>query len=259
MAPVAVPVGVSSSVHRTMDPLFLNMVANHPAVRPTLGGDGPIDLTAILADPDNRAYETGNGGLVCQHLGTGRYDVHTLFLPEGRGAEAYQAMRETADDLFAATDCVEILTTVPCLNRAAAVAARRLCFEVRFAGQIPWAGGARAEAEFFGLSLSRWALRCPRAHELGHWFHAQLFAAKAARGSTAPVHDDDPVHDQMVGAAVLLVLAGQPDKAINLYNVWAQCAHYAPITLLRRHPIIVDVHDAVIEARATTMEVLLCR
>ena len=53
-------------------------------------------------------------------VGSGFYEVHSLFLPEGRGREALRASREATDVMFTATDCLELRTTVPHRNRSAA-------------------------------------------------------------------------------------------------------------------------------------------
>jgi hypothetical protein len=46
---------------------------------------------------------------------------------------------------------------------------------------------------------------------------------------------------------------------VRFYNIWASCSGYATITLVRQHPAIIDLLDAVVEVRAGSMEVLLCR
>jgi len=254
------PIG---SVSRTMDARHLNAVANHPDVRLWLGGeapaDAPLDLTAIVEDPANIAMATPHGGFVAVALGSGRYDVHSLFLVEGRGYEAITAQVEAVAYMFSATDATELRTTVPTSNRPAAAFAKRAGFEVRFTSHVPWVAGARQQADCCGLSIDRWALRSTQTRALGAWFHEVLADAKAASGSARPVHEDDPVHDAMVGAVVLLVLSGNPEKAVRLYNVWAGCAHYAPIALLRLRPVVIDVVDAIVEASPGGMEVLRCR
>lgn len=253
----------AGTVARTMDARQLNAVANHPDVRLWLGGDGAadalIDLTPMIEDPANLAFVTPHGGFVAVALGSGRYDVHSLFLVEGRGAEACTAQVEALSYMFAATDATELRTTVPTSNRAAAAFAKRAGFEVRFTSFVPWVAGATQQADCCGLSIDRWALRSTETRALGLWFHEVLADAKAAAGSEVPAHPDDPVHDAMVGAVVRLVLSGNPEKAVRLYNVWAQCAHYQSIELLRVRPIVLDVRDAILEAGPLGVEVLLCR
>jgi len=246
-------------VQRTLDGRRLTAIANHPDVRPWLGGgDEPIDMVPLVENPGNLTFETASGGVLCVGLGAGRYDVHSMFLPDGRGAEALDAMTAVADYMFTTTDCIEGRTTVPMLNRAALVAARRAGFEQRYTSQIPW-GTSYVEAEFYALSLERWALRSPLTLRWGQDFHVRLEAAKHAAGSARVVHADDPVHDHIVGATALMAQRGLVNKAVNFYNVWATCGTYAPIQLLRVLPTILDVQDAIIEVTATGMEVLKCR
>ncbi|HLX21627.1 MAG TPA: hypothetical protein VKR23_15890 [Gaiellaceae bacterium] len=256
---IHVPPASTRPVRRTLDGARLTVVVNDPEVRPTIGGDGALDLTPLIQDPLNVCFETDHGGILCLALGSGRYDVHSLFLPEGRGAEAFDAMQAVADYMFSATDCTEGRTTVPCAHRPAAFAARKAGFESRFTIAIPWTGGTPVTAEFFALPIERWALKSPTTAPLGAWFHTQLADAKAAAGSPLPTHADDPVHDAIVGAVVLMVQAGNPEKAVRFYNVWAGCTQYAPIVLVRTRPIVLDVQDALVEASAGGFEVLRCR
>lgn len=244
---------------RTMDARHANAVANHPDVRPFLGGDGPIDLTAGFADPVNLAFNSAHGAMFCRAIGDGVYDIHSLFLPEGQGKEAHETMQAVATYMFTRTDCLEGRTIVPVAHRAASVAARREGFRPLFSVRIPWTGGEKVDAEVFSLSIDRWALGCDKAAEWGERFHLELTAAKAAAGSTLVAHDEDPVHDRMVGAAALMLQAGNERKAVSFYNVWAGSCGYAPIGIVRSRPIVIDVQDALIEVTREGMEVLLCR
>ena len=102
-------------------------------------------------------------------------------------------------------------------------------------------------------------MRTRRLASLGAWFHQQLQAAKEASGSCLPVHVDDPTHDHMVGATLLMLVHGNAPKGVRFYNAWARFAGYAPIALLRERPVIVDVQDAIIEASLRHMEILQCQ
>ncbi len=244
---------------RTMDARHANTVANHPDVRPFLGGDGPIDLSAGFADPVNLAFNSPHGAMFCRAIGDGVYDIHSLFLPEGQGKEAHETMRAVAAYMFTKTDGIEGRTIVPVENRAAAIAARREGFRPLFSTRILWTGGVKVDAEVFSLSIDSWALGCDEAAEWGERFHRELTAAKTAAGSRLPVHDDDPVHDRMVGATVMMLQAGNAQKAVSFYNVWAGSCGYAPIGIVRSRPLVIDVQDAIVEVTREGMEVLLCR
>lgn len=250
---------MTSTVDRTMDARHLNEIANHPSVRPYLGGDGPVDLSVTVDNPEHVAFQTEHGGFVCIALGAGRYDVHSMFLPEGRGEETASAQREAVEYMFSATDCTELRTTVPDANRAALGLARMAHFERRFDGTIPWFSETRVSASFLGLSIDRWAMTSTTLPLLGAWFHDTLTRVKQAAGSLLPVHPDDAVHDRIAGAALLMVRAGNVEKGVRFFNVFAQLIQHMPITLLRSRPVVIDVGDAIVEAGATEMKVLLCR
>jgi hypothetical protein len=225
----------------SMDVAHFNRVANDPSVRPWLGGTGPLEFAPIIGDPSNFAFASEHGGILAVALGSGRYDIHTLFLEEGRGLEALETARDVADFLFGRTDCVEARTTVPLLNRAGLGLAKRIGFELRFESALPWHDGDTVPAGFYTLTLERWALTAPSARHAGAEFHQALEAEKHRLGSTLPGHPDDEVHDRIAGSAVIMTRGGQVEKAVRFYNVWAQVTRYDTIALLRVYPPILDV------------------
>jgi hypothetical protein len=248
------------SACRSLNVEHFNRIVNHETVRSQLGGDGTLDLTSIIDDVNNFAFETEHGGFILWNLGSGRYDVHSLFLPEGRGVEAMRAMISVAAYMFTRTDCTEGRTTVPASNPGAMVLAKRGGFECRFElDRLPWKLGETVKASFLALTLEKWALTAPEPIHAGRWFHDQLEAAKQAAGSTSPVHVDEAVHDRIAGAALLMVRGGQPEKAVAFYNAWAMTTRYATIGLRSKRPIVLDIGDALIEANGDAMEILTCR
>jgi hypothetical protein len=249
-------------IRRTLDGAFLNEVANDPAVRPWVGAADAerIDLTRICADPANHAFVTDHGGFILHRQEPGLYEVHTLFLPSGRGAHAKAAAKEMLQRMFVETDCVEIQTKLPANNPAAAGLARMCDFEDRFTRKAVWpTSSGRCDVTFAALPIQRWALRSDAALAAGREFHDMLETAKEAHGSAREVHPDDDAHDHAAGAAALMARAGQGPKAAAFYNRWARLAGYQPIVLISERPVVVDVVDAVLCWRGDTVEVLQCR
>lgn len=245
------------TVKRSRNVAHFDRVANHDSVRPCLGGDGELKLAGVIENVNNYAFETANGGYILLDCGAGRYDVHSFFLPEGRGIEAMGAMREVSAYMFTHTDCTEGRTTVPDANPGAMALAKRGGFEHRFdLERMMWrpAESITTKAAFLALTLEKWALTSPAALDAGRWFHQQLDAA-----IDADLHPEEPVHDRMVGAAVLMTRNGQPEKAAAFYNAWALTAGYAPISIASRRfarPIVLDVVTALIEVTEDGMEIL---
>ena len=249
-----------AKLKRSLNPAPFNAIANHPDVRPWLGGEGPLDLGAIVANPAKVPFLHEQGGFICHKIGDGRYEVHSLFLPEGRGGEAVACMREGMVFMFCATDCVELVTKCPDGNGAALGIARVGGFQEQFRRERCWAfQGDMVGVSHQALSLQRWITRSNECLDRGRWFHEKLEAAKIAKDSNRPIHEDDEAHDRAVGASVLMALAQNPRKAVWAYNRWAVFAGYAPITLLSEAPPVIDVVDAVVAPRGEDMEVMLCR
>jgi hypothetical protein len=243
------------------DVAHFNAVANHPDVRPALGGDGPLDLTAIVTHADNLAFATPHGGFVGVARGEGRYEVHSLFLPAGRGREAITAMREGAEYLFTRTDAVELLTKVPESNRAAAGLARLAGFRETFTARVPWAAGEFMATSFQTLPVERWALGSATARRLGEWLHDVMEDAKAVTGSALPPHsEDEDAHIRLAGAALAMSREGHVGKGVTVYNRWAVFAGYPLVQQLLVNPPVVDLGEGLIVAlRGTELEILQCQ
>lgn len=244
-------------IYRTMDPTFANEAANHPEVRPFLGGpEGPLDLTGLVLNPANYVLEVmGAGVWILQSTLDGVYDLHTLFLPEARGREYFVQAREALRWMFTRTDCLEVTTLCPDDNPGARMAASMMGFRERFRREGAWPTGAGVSYRVF--SVDDWFVRDKACLLEGRRFHEALEVAKAQAGSTLPTHPDDDTHDRAVGAAALMVMEGQTSKGIGFYNRFAVQAGYAGIMALDLHTI--DVRDAIVAIEGGQMRVLLCR
>lgn len=245
-------------IKRTMNAAFLNEVANHPEVRPFLGGmQNPIlDLSPLVEDPHCICLEVpGSGGWILQPILPGVYELHTLFLPQGRGRSYFEQAREALRMVFSETDCLEIVTKCPDDNGGARLAAELIGFRERFRREDAWEPGVGVSYRAF--SLDDWFMRDPECLAAGRAFHGALEIAKIASGSTLPIHPDDVAHDRAVGAACLMIRGGQVAKGVAFYNRWAIFAGYA--TIAQISDTLIDVQDAIIEVRGGQMEVLRCR
>ncbi len=237
---------------RTFDATILNNAANHPEVRPWLGGEGPVNLTASLLDPNTYAFVNQWGGFIGHRAFDTVYECHTMFVPQKPGIKPIIELMKYAEQfMFTNTDCERLITKV----------------SMKHSGQhwLAKHGGFVEQSQREGISyqllpLDRWAQACSTTRDEGERFHGQLEQAKRANGSTLPVHPEDPAHDAMVGAALLMAKAGNAVKGVNTYNRWAVVAGYVPILLLKEQPPVVDIHDAVLGLGSTNeVEILLCR
>lgn len=236
-------------MNRTMNAARLNELANHPEVRPALlGADGPLDLTSLVTNPAVITLEAEHGAFLLIPILPAVYELHTLFLPEGRGKAFFRCAAEMFRYLFTRTDAVEIVTKVPDGNRGAALASTITGFRERF---------HRAGVSFRSLDIEGWALSDYVAEAAGNDFHEKLERAKEAAGSPLETHPHDATHDHIVGAAILMAHEGHLEKGVDFYCRWATFAGYATISIVG--PNIVDVRDALIEIRDGQVGVLSCR
>jgi len=244
-------------VRRTGNATALNVIANDPDVRPLIGGDGPVDLAALVADPANIALVSDEGGFVCVHHGAGRYEVHSLFAPTRTRQSAIHAMRDGLAYMFTSTPCVELITKVPLDNVAAKGLTQLAGFTQRFESLSTWSSTAKKQMGFYSLNLDAWAIESKDARQMGAWFHTEL--ADVLTDHQHAAHPDDFVHDSMVGATIGMLQAGLLWKAIACYNRWALWAGYETVTVESECPIIVTFDQLRIEIMHSNVEVLSCQ
>ena len=244
-------------VRRTADATALNVIANHPDVRPLIGGDGPVDLAALVADPANIALVSDDGGFVCVHHGAGRYEVHSLFAPTRTRQSAVYAMRDALSYMFTSTPCVELITKVPLDNVAAKGLTQLAGFTQRFEGLSTWSSTAKKQMGFYSLGLDTWAIESKDARQMGTWFHTALIDVLTDHQHAE--HPEDSVYDSIVGATIGMLQAGLLWKAIACYNRWALWAGHKTLTVENECPIVVMFDHLRIEIMNSHVEVLSCQ
>lgn len=241
-------------IRRTLDPAFLNEIANLPDVRPHLSGEGDIDLSFVAANPVNYLLQCDAGGFVLAQHEPGIYEVHSIFRPDS-GTAPVRAMREAMDWMFTRTDCGKIISKVPKSNKRAkgfaVIGGLQTVFERDDAVLGP--------CEYVEIDAAHWAMNCAGLEAKGEAFHALLEAAKQEIGSSLIVHAHDPSHERAVGAARLMIERNQAIKGVAFYNRWARFAGYAEIQIISLAPLLVDVVDAIIGMGENGLEVMQCR
>jgi hypothetical protein len=241
-------------IERIFDPAPFNAACNHPEVRPWLGGDGPVDVSAIVSDPKNYALFAGHGGFILHAGPAASYEVHSQFTPEGRRS-SFEAMRAGMDYMFTRTNCLQITTFLPDNNPAAKALGLKGGFKDWFRREThPCGPGMQAR-----IDIDTWITRTPELEKDGERFHDTLEAAKKANGSSLPIHAHDPIHERYVGAAYRMFAHGQSVKAWAVYNRWAANSGYAQIGLVSQDPPVVDAVDAVVRLNGKELEVVECR
>ena len=244
-------------IREDRDPGYWNAIINAPDVRPTVGGEGPIDLTAGLLVEGSVPLACNGGGFIFVHHGYGRYELHTLFLKGHRGANVLRCFEAASRHMFTRTDCNEIVTKTAGSNRAAAFMARRAGFCPLFVRTAAWPDGT--DVTHYTLTVDEWAQRDPTLQSAGHDFHQMLEAAKIEAGSALVTHPDDAAHDRAAGAAALMACGGHAEKAVWFYSRWAMLAGYQTIELLEHDPPQIDVRDAVVTVVDDHLEVVKCQ
>lgn len=215
----------------------LNRVINDPSVYPWVHGliDGPLDMSAAVANPNNVLLMSQHGGIFFHHHQPGFYEAHTQVLPEGRGEWCLAMTRAALHWMFTRTSAMEILTRVPKGNLAARALTKAAGLKPRFINPKGWAfNGKVVPAEVFSLTIQDWLDGAPGLDERGQWF-----AERLARRLGIAMGTPSPAYLRMVGAAYEMLSAGMPEKAMVLYNRWATLADHEPIAVVAIDPVAI--------------------
>lgn len=196
-------------VARSNDVSRLNAVINHPSVHPWVSKtEQELDASDVIADRRNILLEAPHGFFLFHFHEPGTYEVHTQFLPEGRGKNAFISAKEAAHYMFTKTDCVEILTKVQVENVAAKKLTEAVGFTYLFTGS-EWRG---KPMNFFRLGIEDWIATAQGLVEKGKQFSER----------TPNRCKNDSVFHRYLGASLEMVTSGQVSKGICYYNRWAK-------------------------------------
>jgi hypothetical protein len=256
-------------IRRSFDASDINPILNEgrifesiklPGMKP-----GDIDVSPVINNPLNVLLMAQGGGIVFAQQEPGIYDVHTAFLKPARkedrsGPHIRNVCLSAYRWMFLSTDAMVLQTRIPAFNRAAIIFAPLVGwrFEFERKGVWPTDDGA-ADMSYFSMRYEEWVRKDEGVVEAGRDFHKRLDAEFARHRIAFENHADEECHDRYVGACAQMILAGQPEKATVLYNRWARFSGYAPISLVSRSPLLVDIGTALLMVENDNFKVIQCR
>lgn len=251
------------TIRRSFDAADINPILNDPSVFEAIklpGMVADLDVTSIVDNPLNVLLMAEGGGIIFAQAEPGIYEVHTSFLADHRGRYAIRASLEAYRWMFTHTDCMILQTRVPAFNLAAA----KFCSIVGAAKDFERKGvwqteGDPADVSYWSLSYESWMRRTRDPIESGRAFHVRLDAEFTRHGAPHDKHPDEDCHDLHVGACVEMIYAGQPEKAVILYNRWARFAGYGLISLIAKAPLLIDIGSAILQVTNDSFKVIKCR
>lgn len=225
-------------IHRTMNAALFNEVCNHPEVRQWLGGEGQIDVSAVVSDPQNYTLWFGTGGFILTAGPAASFEVHSQFLPEGR-SHSFEAMRAGMDYMFTRTNALQLTTFLPDNNPAAAGLALKGGFKKWFRRERhPCGAGWQAR-----IDIDDWISGAAELEADGERVHGAMEEALAKTRPDLPDHPEDAAHNRYVGACLRMAGRAQCRKAEAIYNRWAVNAGYTPTTLISEAPPTFDMSE----------------
>jgi hypothetical protein len=214
----------------------LNAIANHPEVRPFIGGgDGEVDVTPLLAD--SYFLVTDLGGFIFQRKFFGRYVLHTMFLPEGRGKHVAEVAKDAFLWMFTHTDAEEISTYTEHGRK-----------EARPPRSMGWRDWFEDETyTHYRLNMLDWAPRAPRLMEWGEWL-----------SGLTPAEMGD-VQRRYAGLSAAMCVNGHAAKGVFFYNRWAEAAGFALAHFESESPLVINSSDALWAIDGQKIEVTPCQ
>lgn len=120
---------MSPLIFRTTADRLLDLIINHPEVRPTVErGDHRLSSFDLLSDYRNVCYAGEGGAALFVYKGAGHFEGHVFLLPGARGAVGLAFGREALRALFASGSVHKVTAAVPWELPAARMYVRRLGF-----------------------------------------------------------------------------------------------------------------------------------
>jgi hypothetical protein len=243
-------------IERARDAVFINRLANDPAVRPyMLAPPGPIDFSSALSGERVYGIQGEHGAMLFHNVVPQVFEIHTMILPDGRGPWALEFARAAVDWLFCRTAATEVYTRVPEGN-VAAMALTRACGAKPEQKVTQNINGMGVPLEIYSGRLQDWVRIAPGLEERGKTFHVKLVNKYAAMGITEKVHPEDPWHNRHVGAAVGMILGGQFIKGVLIFNRWAAMALAPAMRIVSQDPLVLDISDCRIEVQGDDFEIV---
>jgi hypothetical protein len=213
----------------------LNRVANHPEVRPHIGGPGEAeaDFSWLLRDPKNVLLMGQHGGMFFACISPGIYDAHILVVPEGRGPWAKVMTQACFHWMFTRTDAMEIIARCPAGNLRSHAMARVMGMTPRFrTPPVVSQAGRDVPCTVYSQTLQDWIDRAPGLEARGQAVRAQI----ESQGVTLTGKPDAEAFRQ-VGAAFEMFLNGQLFKGVLCQRRWAHMAGYDPADVISENPM----------------------
>ena len=258
----AIPV---SLVRRTFDAAEINPILNDPSVFrfAAAQGDQALNIAPVLADERNVVLMADRGYVLFHWQAPGVYQVHTNFLKatrkySGPGTYVLNACRAAYRWMFTQTDCVTLFTWIPAHNRAAAMFAPLGGWTKEYDRKAVWpsVSDGLVDMAFCALRYADWVRKTPELMLAGRAFHEHIQREFARLGKPDEAHADEDCHDLHVGACVEMIHGGQMDKAIALYDHFAQYLGFHLISIVTHEPPVLNIGNALLKIEGDAFKVL---
>lgn len=259
----------ASLVRRSFDAAEINAILNDPYVfkHVAIAGQEKLDVSQLIENPNVYLLMAEGGSMIFTPLEPCVYEIHTAFLKSAlrsahenghTGPYIQNACLAAYRWMFTQTDCVVILTKIPHHNRAALVFAPTLGWQIEYTRKNAFAthAGDLVDVTYCALRYDDWLRKTPALEIAGREFHKRLADEFARFGYVEPQHPDEDCHDRRVGACIEMMLGGQPEKAVILYNSWARFADYGEINLVSRNPLLINIGNALLQVSENNFKMI---
>lgn len=234
---------------RIFDPRVFYSVLKDPRILEAVDMNEPEEILQLVGRYDvYMLRDDVEGGFIFIPSGdSGWYAAHTLY-PIGTG------LKQVAKKAKAAIDWMLINTdasTIYAYSKPDNSSAQAL---MQLAGMTPWMDlKVPHTRHYYKKDLDSWAPACSTARSRGESFHNELDLI-----SKEELHEDDEIHDSYVGAALLMLEAGNTMKAVDFYNNWAVAVGYEPAVIVCSSPVTIKIDNILLVMKTRNIGMVLC-
>ena len=239
----------------------IDEVLNDPNVYPdiALPGEEKLASGALIGDQRNVFLACEGGHAFFVPRGLGIYETMVNFKEGYRGSHALDAMRQAARWMFTRTDCLRMDIRIPATNLGAAWMAREVGATREFIRSDCWVthDGSRMGMSFWTLNYQDWARSFDGFRQSGVWFFNRMVDECERLKRPMMVRPDDYVIDRL-GALAEMLIGGQIDKGVWLYNQFAILAALPLFTVVSHIPPLIDTPIALLQIGDDSFRIVKC-
>ena len=226
--------GETCKVERSFDAKAFNAILNHPDIKQNIyefnaDKNISIDISHFVENKNNILFNVDSGGLLFIKSGENTFWLVGYFLPSVTIEYVYKVAQNCYHWIFVNTNC----TVIDCrLHQPSTLTQKSIV--TGFLREV-----FRRHMQCYTLSYNSWIVQSNLTETSGNEFIAHF-----EPGKLFDIEHPFPTH---AGAFVEMIYGGFPEKAVAIYNRFAQLGEFQQFSMISRDPLLFDIGVAILQ------------